>query len=236
MRTLTVITAGLSHPSSTRQVADTIAAAVNTAVTARGEGLDVHVIELRGLMNDLARAMTSGGISTPALDEARTRLSDSDGLIAVSPVFQGSYSGLFKMFFDVLGTDALNGMPTIIAATAGTSRHSLMLDHAMRPLLTYLRAAVVPTGVFAATEDWGSGEGGADFERRVARAAAELADRMLADAAGVGGLGGATALGQATTPRRSSGVDPAEDLTPFEELLRGHDGSGDPDEDDSYRI
>lgn len=52
------------------------------------------------------------------------------------------------MFIDILGTDAINGMPVLIAATAGTQRHALMLDHAMRPLFAYLRAVVVPTGVF----------------------------------------------------------------------------------------
>lgn len=220
MRTLTVITAGLSNPSTTRQVADRIAAAVTAAVTARGESLDVHVVELRELVNDLGRALTTG-MSSPALDEVKERISASDGLVAVTPVFKASYSGLFKTFFDVLDQDALNGMPTVIAATAGTARHSLVLDHALRPLLSYMRAAVVPTGIFAATDDFGSEEG-AGLETRIARAAGELADRMVAASGSVGGLGGVTAEGQGT--RRHTGVDPAEHLTPFADLLKGHDG------------
>lgn len=219
MRTLTVITAGLSNPSSTRQVADRIAAAVNTAVTARGESLTIEVIELRELVNDLGRALTTG-MSSEALDKAKEQVSASDGLIVVTPVFKASYSGLFKTFFDVLDQDALNGMPTIIAATAGSARHSLVLDHALRPLLSFMRAFVVPTGVFAATDDFGSEEGAA-LEDRIARAAGELADQMVASAS-VGGLGGVTSAGQGS--RRRTGVDPVENLVPFTDLLRGHDG------------
>ena len=82
----------------------------------------------------------------------------ADGLIVVSPIFSASYSGLFKSFFDVLDPAALDGKPVLIAATGGTERHSLVLDHALRPLFSYLHAVVVPTGVFAATSDWGSRE------------------------------------------------------------------------------
>jgi len=45
----------------------------------------------------------------------------------------------------------------LIAATAGTARHSLALEHALRPLFSYLRAVVVPTAVFAVAQDWGAG-------------------------------------------------------------------------------
>ena len=169
MRTLTVISSGLSTPSTTRRVADSIAAAVTAAVSARGESLEVEVIELRELVNDLGRSLTTG-MSSPALDEVKAKVSASDGLVVVTPVFKASYSGLFKTFFDVLDQDALNGMPVIIAATAGTARHSLVLDYALRPLMTYMRAFVVPTGVFAATDDFGS-EDGAGLESRVNRAA-----------------------------------------------------------------
>lgn len=219
MRKLMVLSAGLSSPSTTRQVADTIAQAVEAAVTSRGESLEITTVEIAELTNDLASMMTTG-ISSPRLDEVRFQLSDADGLIAVTPIFKASYSGLFKMFFDVLDQDALNGMPTIIAATAGTPRHSLVLDYALRPLLTYLRADVVPTGLFAATDDFGSDDG-ENFQRRVGRAAGELASRMVAlgpDA--VGGLGGITADGQ-----RNSGVDLNADVTPFAQMLKGLDGN-----------
>ena len=60
-------------------------------------------------------------------------------MIAVTPTFNASYSGLFKSFFDVLEQDALTDMPVLVAATGGTERHSLVLEHALRPLFSYLR-------------------------------------------------------------------------------------------------
>lgn len=186
-RRIVVVSAGLSQPSSTRLIADRIADATAAAISARGEAADVTVLELRELAVDLATMMTTA-MPTSAIARAREQISGADGLIAVTPVFTASYSGLFKMFFDILDPDALNGMPTIIAATAGTPRHSLVLDHAVRPLLTYLRAVVVPTGVFAATEDFGGDDAGAELGRRIRRAAAELAALVVAEQAGVEGF------------------------------------------------
>ncbi|AWB84111.1 CE1759 family FMN reductase [Corynebacterium liangguodongii] len=217
MKKLAVVSAGVSHPSTSRHVADTIAAAVSSAVTGRGEALDTTTIEVRDYAADLARLMTSG-ISSGALDSVREELSASDGLVAVTPVFQASMSGLFKMFFDALDPEALTGMPAIIAATAGTARHSLVTEYAMRPLLTYMRAIVVPTSLFFATEDFG----GTGFSSRASRAAAELADHMVRTHSSVEGL----AQPSAPQPQRTrrSGVDPEEDFVPFSELLRGHTG------------
>lgn len=214
-RRIAVVTAGLSQPSSTRLLADRISDAVGTAVTARGAAADIDAIELRDLATDLATAMTVGGLPTPALAQARERLSSADGLIAVTPVFTGSYSGLFKMFFDAVDTDALGGMPTIVAATGGSSRHSLVLDHAMRPLFAFLRAVVVPTGVYAATEDFG----GSALGGRIRRAADELAALVVAAPAGVGGF-----VPTATDGPRASGLALRTTVTPFQELLRGHTG------------
>lgn len=223
MKQLTVISAGLSTPSTTRQVADTISAAVNAAVTGRGEELNIQTFELQEYATDLAQVMTTG-ITSKKLDSLKQQLSDSDGLIAVSPVFKASYTGLFKMFFDVLDTDALNGMPTIIAATAGTARHSLVTEYALRPLLTYLRAIVVPTALFAATEDFGTANG-TDFKKRASRAAAELATYLVQTMpVGVEGLAGTT--DEPTQLRkRSAGVNPDDDFVPFAQLLKGHDGN-----------
>lgn len=220
MRKLVVVSAGLSTPSSTRNLADRLAQAAEAAVTARGEALKVTNIEVRDLVMDLATAMTAGGIGTPKLNEVKREISAADGMIAVTPVFSASFSGVFKMFFDALDTSALNGMPVLIGATAGTPRHSLVLEHAMRPLFTYLRATVVPTSIFAATEDFGGGAA-AELEPRITRAAGELASLIVAETDAVGGLGGATAHAM---PRRN-GVDLQQDGIPsFASLLRGHTG------------
>lgn len=216
-RTIVVVTAGLSVPSSTRLLADQLADAVAAQVGARGEAASFEHVELRELAGDLATFMTSGGVPTQRLSEVRDLVSAADGMIAVTPVFTASYSGLFKMFFDALDTDALTGMPVLVAATAGTARHSLVLDHAMRPLFAYLRAVVVPTGVFAATEDFG---GSTDLTARITRAAGELAG-LVVSTDHVAGFG--PDAGERRTPQRSAGtsVGPVAD---FADLLRGHAG------------
>lgn len=166
-RQLVVVSAGLSSPSSTRLLADRIAQAVESRVGARGEAMEVHHVELRDLALPLAQAMTTGGLPDPQLDEVKRLVAQAHGLVAVTPIFRASYSGLFKMFFDVLDDEALIDLPVLIAATAGTPRHSLVLDHALRPLFSYSRAVVLPTGVFAATDDFGSGDTGG-LESRIA--------------------------------------------------------------------
>ena len=212
-RSLVIVSGGLSEPSATRLLADQLADGVRAQVSARGEDVSVDVLELRELAHDLATATTSGGVPTPALAAAHDRVTAADGMVAVTPVFSASYSGLFKLFVYTLDLDALNGMPVLIAATAGTPRHSLVLDHAMRPLFTYLRAVVMPTGVFAATEDFGD----AGLEQRIRRAASELAAQMVGAGDGVGGFAPDPAR-----QRRSATTLP--EPPSFEDLLRGHSG------------
>jgi FMN reductase len=169
-----VLTAGLSQPSSTRLLADRLAAGVQAAAGSRGAVVVLEVVELRELARDLTNQLLTG-FASGALAGVQERVQRADALVVVTPIFSASYSGLFKMFFDVLPPGSLVGKPTLIAATAGTARHSLALEHALRPLFAYLRAVVVPTAVFAATEDWA--DGGA-LDERVARAAGELVELL----------------------------------------------------------
>ncbi|UBU10099.1 FMN reductase [Nonomuraea gerenzanensis] len=172
---LVVVTAGLTQPSSTRLLADRL----TEAVAQRAE-VEVRVVELRDLAVDIANNFVTGFPNT-RLREVVEAVTQADGLIAVTPVFSGSYSGLFKSFFDVIDNTALAGKPVLIAATGGTPRHSLALEHALRPLFAYLRAVVVPTAVYAAAEDWGGGRDAFTdgLGERIARAAQELADLLL---------------------------------------------------------
>jgi FMN reductase len=176
---LVVVTAGLSQPSSTRLLADRIAGATVQNAAERGSRVEVRTIELRDLAHDITNNLLTG-FPSPALQDAIDAVSNADGLIAVSPIFTASYSGLFKSFFDVIDNTALESVPVVVAATGGTPRHSLALEHAMRPLFSYLRALVLPTGVFAAAEDWGSDGSGAvaSLPSRIHRAAGELADAI----------------------------------------------------------
>ena len=175
-RSLVVVTAGLSEPSSSRLLGDRLAAATERHLREAGLDPRVEVIELREHAVDLA-TQTLTGFPSPALQAALDAVIAADGLIAVSPIFSGSYNGLFKLFFDAIDRDGFRAKPVLLAATGGTPRHSLAIEHTIRPLFAYLRAAVVPTAVYAATEDWGQGSVATDgsLVERIERAATELA-------------------------------------------------------------
>ena len=174
MTRVVVVTAGLSQPSSTRLLADRLAAAVQAAAGTRGAAVELEVVEVREHARELTNQLLTG-FAAEALAGVQERVQQADALVVVTPIFSASYSGLFKTFFDVLPPESLAGKPVLVAATAGSARHALALDHALRPLFAHLRAVVVPTGVFAATEDWA--DGGA-LDARVARAAGELVDLL----------------------------------------------------------
>jgi FMN reductase len=174
-RKLAVVSAGLSQPSSTRLLADRLTDATVTRLREQGIGVEVSTFELRDVAPDIMNNLVTG-FPSPKLEKVIQSVTTADGLIAVTPIFTTSYGGLFKSFFDILDNQSLTDMPTLLGATAGTARHSLAIDYAMRPMFTYLHAVAVPTGVFAASEDWGSG---ADAVRtlpdRIDRGASELA-------------------------------------------------------------
>lgn len=200
-RSLVVVSAGLGQPSTTRLLADRLAAAVDRHLRDVGIEPDLRVIELRDHAQDLTNNLLTG-FPSPRLQAAIDAVLAADGLIAVTPIFSASYSGLFKVFFDVVERDGLAGTPVLIAATGGTPRHSLAIEHALRPLFAYLNAAVVATGVYAAAEDWGGGRLTADGSliERIDRAAGELATAMVAG-------------------RPLPAADPYESPVPFEQLL-----------------
>ena len=200
-RSLVVVSAGLGQPSSTRLLADRLAAATERHLRDAGDTPTIRVVELRDQAQDLANHLLTG-FPGPELQATIDAVLRADGLIAVSPIFSASYSGLFKLFFDVLERDGLAGVPVLIGATGGTARHSLALEHAIRPLFAYLNAATVPTGVYAAAEDWGAAGVPADgsLVERIDRAARELAVAIAGRTAG---------------PKR----DPFADPVPFKQLL-----------------
>ncbi|KZE40666.1 MULTISPECIES: CE1759 family FMN reductase [unclassified Microbacterium] len=179
-RRIAVVTAGLSTPSSTRMLGDRLAHAALTELRARGIDATSDVFELRDFAHDLTDNLLTG-FAPPALEQMINSVVSADGLIVVTPIFSTSYSGLFKSFIDVLDPQALSGTPVLLGANAGTARHSLAIDYAIRPLFTYLHANPVPTGVFAASSDWGSNaDEVAPLGARVDRAAREFADAIAA--------------------------------------------------------
>ena len=177
-RRLVVVAGGLRYPSATRLLADRLAAATRDEANRRGIEPTVEVVELREHAHDVTNLLLTGFAAAP-LARVQDAIATADGLIAVPPIFKASYGGLFKSFFDGLPDESLVDKPMLIAASGGTARHSLALEHAVRPLFAYLRAAVVPTSVFAAPEDWAAGDGGDPDEEAVADEAPRLAEPSL---------------------------------------------------------
>lgn len=196
-RSLVVVSSGLRQPSSTRLLADRLAAATGDELGKLGVTPSVRVVELRDHAHEMVDTLLTG-FAPAGLAPVVEAVAGADGLVAVTPIFTASYSGLFKSFVDLLPDGTLAGKPVVIGATGGTARHSLALDHALRPLFAYTRSVVMPTGVFAAPEDWGA----AGLDERVQRAGAELAAEV--------------ARREPTKP-----ADPFALTTSFEDLLAG---------------
>ncbi len=200
-RVLTVVSAGLRVPSSTRLLADQLA---ERAAEALAGPVEVRFVEIREHAHGIADALLSG-FATGALRTALDDVQNADALIMVTPTFQASYSGLFKAFVDLIEPDTLRGVPVLLAATGGSERHSLVLEHAMRPLFAHLGTLSVPTAVYAATSDFGSGAGA--LGARIERAAGELATL----------LDGRT--DSLTDGARRGPADEFADVVPFAQLL-----------------
>lgn len=185
---LLVINAGTSEPSSTALLAGRTAARVaellgdgsrghtnSDAASGRPGGATtsaplIHTLNLKPLAVDIAHALTTG-ILSPELEDAASKLGEADGIIAATPIYKAGASALFSGFFQALDDDLLIGKPVVLAATAGSARHSLVVDQEMRALFAYLRAVVAPTALFAVADDWSSN----GFGERIERAATELA-------------------------------------------------------------
>lgn len=216
---LVVVAAGTSVPSSTRMLADQLTAATRDALARRGRHVTVTVLEVRELAHEIVDATFTrfpGDKLKAALDE----IGRADGVIAVTPTYNQSYSGLFKALFDVIEPGTLTGVPVALGATGGTARHSLAIDYALRPMFAYFKADVVPTTVFAASEDFGAATTAADensLASRAGRVGTELADYMLRFA---GVTAGAVAPTRADggSGRRSED-DEFADFVPMDDLL-----------------
>jgi FMN reductase len=166
---LVSISAGTSDPSSTRLLADRIADRTCELAACHGRTVTSNVIELREISADIASALVSQLI-TPRLRTAIAALGEADGIIASTPVYKAGPSGLFTSFIDILDDDLIIARPVVLAATAGTARHALVVDDQMRSMFAYLRALTIPTSLFAAPEDWGDPA----LNSRIDRAAVEL--------------------------------------------------------------
>lgn len=193
---LVVVSAGMSQASSTRLLADRLSDKTREALG--GSMVEVDMVDVREHAHAIVDAMLTG-FPAGELADAIGDIAQADGLILVTPTFTASYSGLFKSFIDILDPDSLQAKPVLLGATGGTERHSLMIDHAMRPLMHYLRAAIIPTAVYAASGDWGT----TGLDERIVRAAGELAAVIE------------------QRPPQNPAADGFADPVPFAQLLNG---------------
>ncbi|WP_342665157.1 NAD(P)H-dependent oxidoreductase [Kaistia granuli] len=100
---------------------------------------------------------------------------DADALVVASPVYKGSYLGLFKHLFDLIDPKQLAGKPVILGATGGSERHALVIEHQLRPLFGFFNTQIVPTGLYATEKDFDDGAVGPALSERIGVAASQLA-------------------------------------------------------------
>lgn len=112
-----------------------------------------HLIELGQLAPHLSGAIWRAGLPE-TVERALASVERADALVVTTPVYRGSYTGLFKHFFDFIDQDALIDKPILLAATGGSERHALMIDHQLRPLFSFFQARTLPLGVYATDKDF----------------------------------------------------------------------------------
>lgn len=129
-------------------------------------GLAQHLLDLIADQVPCLRHLVDLGLIAPQLtgsvwrtqvpatvEQAFAAVEQTDVLVVVSPVFRGSYTGLFKHFFDLIEQDALTDTPVFLLANGGSERHALVIDHQLRPLFSFFQARTLPLGVYATDKD-----------------------------------------------------------------------------------
>ncbi|SDP54636.1 FMN reductase [Rhodoferax sp. OV413] len=142
------VSGGLQRPSRTLVLVQELLAALGDALP-----IDVHLIELGNIGPQFAGALYRSQL--PAHVEAEiAAIESADLLIVASPVYRASYTGLFKHLFDFVHHEALTDKPVLLAATGGSDRHALVIDHQLRPLFSFFQARTLPIGVYATEKDF----------------------------------------------------------------------------------
>lgn len=138
--------------------------------------LETRIVELRDIARPLGGALSRDEL--PADAERQLQLIESaDLVLAAAPVYRGSYPGLFKHLFDLIDIDALVNTPVLLAATGGSERHALVIDHQLRPLFSFLQALTLPIGVYATPADFdGERIASQALQERIALAAGRAAE------------------------------------------------------------
>lgn len=168
-----------SARSRTRVVAHAIEGALDLALSPHAP-LRLQRFELADLAADIGHTSVPSDVG-PAGAAALRAIESADLLVAVTPVYKGSYTGLFKHLFDLVNPEALVARPVLLAANGGSERHALVVDHQLRPLFAFFRAQTVPSAVYAAEADF-DGYAGIRSDAllaRVSEAAAQTVPMLL---------------------------------------------------------
>jgi FMN reductase len=142
-----VINGSLHRPSRTRVLLEEVTQKISNDVA-----LQTQFIDLVDLVPFIGTALSKDNMNTVA-KQALQRIELADFLIVGAPVFRGSVPGLFKHLFDLIDMDALTGKPVLLAATGGSARHGLVIDHQMRTLFGFFHALSLPAGIYATSAE-----------------------------------------------------------------------------------
>lgn len=115
--------------------------------------LEVHWVRIAELSASLAGSLERDSASAD-LQPHLQAIEQADLLLVGSPVYRASYTGLFKHLFDLVDHQSLKGVPVVLAATGGSERHALMIDHQLRPLFAFFQAHTLPYGLYASVESF----------------------------------------------------------------------------------
>ncbi|MHA7141196.1 MULTISPECIES: NAD(P)H-dependent oxidoreductase [unclassified Arthrobacter] len=115
--------------------------------------IEVHQTNVYHLGPSFTGAISRADLD-PAVEAEYAAVESADLLIAATPVYRGSYAGMFKHFFDLVGQYSLTNTPVILVATGGSDRHALVIEHALRPLFGFFQAATIPVGFYANSGDF----------------------------------------------------------------------------------
>ncbi|KAB7766270.1 FMN reductase [Xanthomonas maliensis] len=145
---LVAVSGGLRRPSRATALTEHLLELIGKQIPC-----EQHLVELGGLAPQLAGTIWRSQLPE-AVEQHLAAVEQADVLVVTTPVYRGSYTGLFKHFFDFIDQDALTDTPILLAATGGSERHALMIDHQLRPLFSFFQARTLPLGVYATDKDF----------------------------------------------------------------------------------
>lgn len=119
------------------------------------DAVQLH-LELRGaqvervLIRDLSpQALVLADVAHPSIAQALAKVARAQAIVVATPIYKAAYSGVLKLFLDLLPQTAFKGKTVLPMATGGSPNHMLALDYALRPVLQSLGADHILSGVFA---------------------------------------------------------------------------------------